>query len=392
MIGTETVIEKSLNEVDQLVEEDSKKQDLTQILIDILEALGYSGDEIFLDVQMRKPRDIRENYHVEDNISTFDIIVSKTIRSAPYIACRVASSDLDGYMDKRNLGQGNHLELTEAVGTAKAECTILFTESFIAIQDGYRPIPYDLDFTEFATNYTVFPTGVIDKEDAEEIHDLLERPETLPTSGSPRFPPGYHPDQTKLTRWLFPDSEITPEYREETETEFFTLDVSEYSELLYDSYIETDSNKKGANLEDTLSYIFDGLEMVDIRDQNLRTKTAEFDIILEYSGSENHNLFRYYDRFIPVESKNTKDPIPAGEVRKFSDKVARAYLDLGIFVSWNGISGEGEDRHAERLSSEYNPDRPIIIVLTSRDLYRLLDGECLYEMIDEKLYSTRFDI
>jgi len=336
------------------------------------------------------PQDVRVNGYVDKSVLTFDVIIADTISSQPYIACKILTSS-EEYLDNRRLAPDAHLSLSEAVGTVKSEFTILLTNNFIAVQEGYMPVGYDLEYTDYATNYTVYPFNKINDAIIEQITNKLQRPEKLPTGSTLRFPPGYHPDQTKLTRWLFSDSDIIPEYKEEVKTKYFSLDLQKYSELLYDSYTSKKPNKKGENLEKTLSYIFGSLSMIEVRDKNLRTKTAEFDIILEYTGSDNHNIFEYYDRFIPIESKNTKNPVDVKEIRNFSDKINRVHLDIGIFVSWNGITGE-RNSDAEGLISEYDKNSPIIIVLTSRDLYRILDGECLYNMIDQKLYSTRFDI
>jgi hypothetical protein len=383
-------IDQILSEIPSKLENGSTQGVLVQSFIDVLGALGYSGDEIYVDVQIKVPENIKDNYYVDNNVLTFDVIVAESISSQPYISCSVSTST-EGYFDNRTLVPESHLRLSEAVGTVKSEYTILLTEKFISIQDGYMPVDYELEYTDYASNYTVFPFKYINKNAVKQIIDYLQRPEELPAGSSLQFPPGYHPDQTKLTRWLFSDSDITPEYKEQTETDYFSLDIDRFSELLYQSYISEDSNKKGESLEETLSFLFDSLLMLEVRDENLRTKTAEFDIILEYSGFGEYNLFEYYDRFIPVESKNTKNPIRAKEVRNFSDKVSRTYLDLGIFVSWNGITGEGS-RDAEGIVKEYDENSPIIIVLNSRDLYRILDGECLYNMIDEKLYTTRFNV
>ena len=390
IVTDESKIKDTLSEIPKSSQENPDSEILAQSIIDVFENLGYSSDEIYVDVQIRVPQDVKQNDYVEKNILTFDIIVADSISSQPYIACKILTSS-QGYFDNRHLAPDTHLSLSEAVGTVKSKYTVLLTKSFIAIQEGYTPVGYNLDYTDYATNYTVYPFNKINDAIIEQITNKLQRPEKLPTGSTLRFPPGYHPDQTKLTRWLFSDSDITPEYKDQIETDHFSLDIDEYSELLYQSYTSTKPNEKGNYLEKTLSYLFDSLLMLEVRDRNLRTKTAEFDVVLEYTGSDKHNLFDYYDRFIPIESKNTKDPVPAKEVRNFSDKISRTHLDLGIFVSWNGITGEGSN-DAEGIVSEYDKNSPVIIILTSRDLYRILDGECLYDMIDEKLYSTRFNI
>ncbi len=54
-------------------------------------------------------------------------------------------------------------------------------------------------------------------------------------------------------------------------------------------------------LTDTL---FSGLEMIEVRERNLRTKTGEIDLVLEHIGFDSKTLFDSYTRFILVECKN----------------------------------------------------------------------------------------
>lgn len=132
--------------------------------------------------------------------------------------------------------------------------------------------------------------------------------------------------------------------------------------------------------------------MMSVRDQNLQTKTGEIDIILEYNGFDGLNFFDYYSRFILVECKNTADPVPAKEVGYFRSKLRDSNVDLGLLISWNGVTGEKSERHGERAASQSSLDDPLLLILTSRDLYSILDGKSLYKLLDEKLYAQRFDL
>ena len=84
--------------------------------------------------------------------------------------------------------------------------------------------------------------------------------------------------------------------------------------------------------------------------------------------------------------------MPAKEIGYFKEKCRMTNVDLGIVFAWNGISGENEERHAERIATGNQEKHPKIIIINSRDLYRVLDGTSLYQIIDEKLYQQRFDV
>ena len=67
-------------------------------------------------------------------------------------------------------------------------------------------------------------------------------------------------------------------------------------------------------------------------------------------------------------------------------------VNLRIVFAWNGISGKGEERHAERMAAGSPNDAPEIVVINSRYLHWVLEGTSFYQIIDEKLYRQRFDL
>lgn len=232
----------------------------------------------------------------------------------------------------------------------------------------------------------------ISSKEAEDITEQLSPPEELPSGVGEHFPPGYHPDQTKLTRWLFADAEITPEYQRQIDTEFYNLDIDDYKDILYDAYTAKSNLEKGKTLQKAAEFIFQGLEPISIRDTELNTQSGEIDLILEYMGHNTTNLFEYHSRFILVECKNVGDSVSSKEIGHFEKKLRKRQVDLGILIAWNGISGADSGKHAQRYIDLPGPEDPYIVVLDSEDLYTILDGKSLYEIIDQRLYELRFDL
>jgi hypothetical protein len=76
-------------------------------------------------------------------------------------------------------------------------------------------------------------------------------------------------------------------------------------------------------------------------------------------------------------------------VDKLISNLRDTNTDLGIIISWNGISGEDTDTDAMRAIRK---DKKEIVSLDSQDLYQILDGESLYEIIDRRLYEQKFDL
>ena len=106
-----------------------------------------------------------------------------------------------------------------------------------------------------------------------------------------------------------------------------------------------------------------------------------------------HTLFNFYSRFILVECKQWIDPVAVKEIGHFKDKCNMTDVNLGIVFAWNGISGEGEERHAKRMANGGpNGTSPEIFVINSRDLHRVLGGTSFYQIIHEKPYQQRFDL
>jgi len=313
----------------------------------------------------------------------FDVVVAKDIAAPPYLTIKVdlcESSPIKHHpeKDEKFTTDWHSLFLNSASYTSRSEHTIVLSNHHLAVQSPGGRNLYEL--------------SSLSEEDVQEIFETLSPPESLPSGVGDHFPPGHHPHQTKLTRWLFADSEITPEYREVIETEFFEIDVNEYSDLLYSAYSADSPVKKGNSLEEVVEYLLSGLKMVDIRDTNLNTKTGEIDVVLQYSGFHETNLFQYHSRFILIECKNVGESVSTKEVGHFEKKLRKRQVDIGIIVAWNGVSGEESGEDAQRYIDTPSPEDPFIIVLDSDDLYSILDGRCLYDIIDDYLYRLRFDV
>lgn len=353
--------------------------EICELAIELLNALGHPHSNIFSDLQLEAPRRVR--LHYGNKFVYFDAFVGRSKTAPPYVALVVdfTFGPEDTPDEPFVLSDPFAHDLLSFDVTSKAEYTLLFSGQFFAILgEEYPPTAYPLDD--------------IKDEAIEALIENLSYPEEYPEGIGGKFPPGHHPNQTKLTRWLFSDSEISPEYRSTISTHFFTLDIDDYSELLYEAYSANSSQEKGETLEAVAAMLFEGLEMINIRDRNLRTRSGEIDLVLEYDRIETQNAFEYQSRYILVECKNTGDSVSSKEVGHFEKKLRESNTDLGVLITWNGISGESSGDDAKRYLDSSDADDPTILVITSQDLYSIMDGKSLYEIIDEKLYARRFDL
>lgn len=359
--------------------ESEAREVLGESAVDFLEALGYKPENLFMNVQLETPRRVR--FELGWRVIPFEVIAARRVTAPPHLALktRLSSEKSTDPPYGGQLAEWDSQLLGACSITSQAEYTVVLTNTYIAISPKFE-------------SFEVYPYSELGEEQIDKLIDELSPPEDYPEGLSDRFPPGYHPNQTKLTRWLFPDSEITPEYRSAISGEHFELDIDEYAERLYEAYTANSNVEKGNSLEDVVEFLFEGLDLVRIRDRNLRTRTGEIDFVLEYNDSSIQNLFQYHSRYILIECKNMGESVSTKEVAHFEKKLIKSNISLGILVAWNGISGEETGDYAQRYVDSDTPEDTTILVIDSRDLYRILDGLSLYELIDEKLYALRFDL
>jgi len=386
MADSTTVLKDRLSSINSTAKESyedfSLNKELDEAAVDILNIVGHNRENIFVNLDLEVPNKVsgklsNHSTSFQENYIYFSAIAARTAASPPQVAITTTVRPIlpEGTQEPTETKNISEYILACDV-TSKAEYTVLLSKNAIAILgEEYPPKAYPLDW--------------LSDEHVEEILELLSPPETYPEGQGGKFPAGYHPNQTKLTRWLFADSDLTPEYQTEINEEFFVLDIEKYSQMLYDAYSAKGSQNKGDLLEDVAEYLFKSLNLVSVRDRNLRTKSGEIDLVLEYTGGESPNLFEYQSRFVLVECKNVGSSVSSKEVGHFEKKMEESESSLGILIAWNGISGQESGKNAQRYVDNSNHD---IVVLTAEDLYRILDGESLYELIDEIIYSIRFDL
>lgn len=383
MVGMHKQVSEILTDIyspdSNISDEEEEKRELQNNALELLDILGYESDKIFIDIQFETPK--RVAIQTDWSYVTFEAIVAKRVSAPIHLAIKTiitSNNPFKSYSDGLTADWVQNLMEAHSY-TAQANFTVLLTNKFIVVS---------------AKSDTAKVSDLSEMTDDEinEIVDALSPPEEFPEGLSGNFPPGYHPDQTKLTRWLFPDSEITPEYRSQISKKHFELNIDVYAEKLYEAYISDSSVDKGDALEDVVEFLFEDLKPIDIRDRNLRTKTGEIDFVLECNNYTDRTLFDSHSRFVLIECKNLRESVPTKEVASFEKKLTKSNISLGILVTWNGISGEASGEYARKYVESDSPDGTSIIVLDSRDLYKILDGASLYELIDGKLYSQRFDL
>ena len=369
----------------QRVDGEQVRENLKNAADELLTASEISKENIYSNVLVKSPEFVQERLGWERvNIHRF---VAESITSPPYVAvCTLFGSEqeIEGSDPNANPGEDDpfldsytYEEVKGLESSAEAEITIVLTNAYIVVSD--------------QSNFDVIPYGSLTKSQLESVINRVNPPQQLPTGNYTGFPASHHPNQTRLTRWLFGDATLSHSYNSSIQTDYFELDIDKYANLLYSAYSAEESQEKGKALEEAISFLFRGLQMMSVRERNLRTKSVEIDIVLEYDGFSEYTLFEEFSRFVLIECKNTNGAVPAKQLGFFREKLRNTGVQLGILIAWNGITGSESNRNAHRLN-DFGHEDPLLLVMTSRDLYRILDGVSLYEIVDEKLFSNRFDL
>lgn len=372
-----------------------QSQDRTKIVLDeFLSLLGYDDQHLFNNVSVEAEdlhpvRDLQseysmmlcsppDNYDPEPGVTFFfDILAARSVNSPAYLTIDTASLEPEDFeRGAEYIKDIHHLNLRRE--TAGAHYSALFSTTGIVV---VRP----------SADLEAFRFSELERKDTDRLYEMLRAPDRYPQAVA--YPAAYHPDQTKLDTFaVWGGTDIS--YKPPTiETDHYDLDLRQFGEILYEAETAETEREKGDALEAVATQLFRSFPYLSVRDQNLYTRFGEIDLVVENRGTDRHTLFNFYSRFILIECKHWIDPVPAKELGHFKDKCNMTDVDLGVVFAWNGITGEGEERHAERVATGGpNGPAPEILVINSRDLHRVLNGTSFYQIIDEKLYQQRFDL
>lgn len=170
----------------------------------------------------------------------------------------------------------------------------------------------------------------------------------------------------------------------------------------FKSVNENESNKniRGKALEDLVNFLLEvsgGLFEVKC---NVRTNTNELDQIIKIS-SKGKWLYahKYLNERLGMfigECKNYNKKVSVTYVGKFCSLLQTSDIKLGIIFSYHGVSGSGwKDGNGLikkfYMCKEKESERICIIEFTYDDFEKILNGNNLLRLIDDKIDALRFD-
>jgi len=154
------------------------------------------------------------------------------------------------------------------------------------------------------------------------------------------------------------------------------------------------NTEKGRSLEELARFMLSGIPPLNCKHTNLRTRSSEIDLVIEYSGIEQRiPLFEELGRYCLVECKNWSNPVGVGPVRDFIGKLEKSKTRLGLIFSKSGITGAhgGADALREILSL-FDRTGAYILVFSLEEIRSITDSLTFMSALDRKADSLRFDI
>ena len=142
---------------------------------------------------------------------------------------------------------------------------------------------------------------------------------------------------------------------------------------------------KGKALEALLSRLFERVDGLGIVDTNVRTASEELDILIVNEAKD--PFLGNLGTPILVECKKWNCPVGAREVSWFVSKVKRRSLKVGIFVAWEGITGN-EYRDANLEIKRALEEGITIVVVTKDQLMKVYSPRDFLCMLKDCYYGV----
>ncbi len=172
----------------------------------------------------------------------------------------------------------------------------------------------------------------------------------------------------------------------------FSIDAGKYSAALAATKTARTKPEKGKSLERLAKLLFEGMPFLSCKYSNLRTASAEIDLVFLYKGFQETTIFDELGRYFLVECKNWKDPVGAKDVRDFVGKIQKSRVQLGVLVAPQGVTGAWDSVDAlHEIRQAYYQHGLFVVVIAEEHLKSVENGKNFYELLEYGVESIRFD-
>ena len=162
---------------------------------------------------------------------------------------------------------------------------------------------------------------------------------------------------------------------------------------------DLDKTEKGKRLEELATILFEK-SVTNIFDvyRNCRTSTNEIDILLRWSEharmSAINTAFPCFGESFLCECKNYNGKVDVTYVVKFCSLMLVTGTNLGIMVSWDGVTGRGSWSDSKGLIKKIAlKENKYIVVIDKNDLCRIYNKEAsIFSMIYDKYLALQTEV
>lgn len=155
-------------------------------------------------------------------------------------------------------------------------------------------------------------------------------------------------------------------------------------------------NEKGSLLERLTSILFN--ENIFQVFRNVRTSSNELDLLVSWSESSRmlqlKSAYPCFGESFLCECKNYSGAVSVTYVGKFCALLRLASCNLGIMISWNGVTGSGSWSAANGLIRKVAlKENLFIVILDKKDLKRIYNRETnIFSLVAAKHFALQQDV
>ena len=239
-----------------------------------------------------------------------------------------------------------------------ADLGVIFSSSYVVVFDADGTVLHDVDAE--------------DGSKVRRVQQVLSPPEIFLNDGNSKVPDGMRSQEYV----------IEPNYE---------IDLKEFEDALDAMDSAETSQERGDAFEEFAGVLMEAMPFIRVRERNLRSRTNELDLVVEYMGADETKVFDKVSSDFLIECKHWSEPVGSDPVGNFIQKMEKLRVNFGIIFARNGVTGDEQTDGYGQIRDAFMQSNKVILVIDNEDIERLLEGESLYQMIDEKYYSRRFD-
>lgn len=148
---------------------------------------------------------------------------------------------------------------------------------------------------------------------------------------------------------------------------------------------EKDIIKKGKLLEEFTVELFDNIEGLSVKRQDVNIRTHDEEIDLFVRNKSDDKFWRQFESPIIVECKNWSKPVGAKDVAWFIKKLRDRGKKMGILISINGVTGnEYKDAFHQIIETRKTN---CVILLEKKHLKLIIESSSPTDVIEEQYFE-----